>query len=48
MDTDVPGFEIALEVIGGVALVASVLMGGLVAMAIRAFRRPVMAGAEKA
>jgi len=47
MDTDVPGFEIAIEVIGGVALVASVLMGGLVLMAIRAFRRPVLAGAEE-
>ena len=47
MDTDVPGFEIAIEVIGGVALVASVLMGGLILMAIRAFRRPVMAGAEE-
>ena len=47
MDTDVPGFEIALEVIGGVALVASVLMGGLIAMAIRVFQRPAMAGAEE-
>ena len=46
MDTDVPGFEIAIEVISAVATVSGVLMLALVWMAVKAWRRPVVSGGE--
>jgi membrane-bound serine protease (ClpP class) len=46
MDTDVPGFQVALEVIGGTALFASLLTAAIVTLAVRAWRRPVVSGSE--
>jgi membrane-bound serine protease (ClpP class) len=47
MDTDVPGFEIALEVIGSVATVSGVIMFAIAYMAVKAWKRPVVSGAEE-
>jgi len=46
MDTEAPGFQIALEVIVSMALFASVLMAAIVMLAVRAWRRPVVSGSE--
>jgi len=46
MDTDTPGFEIALEAIMGTALFASLILAALVAMAVRAWRQPIVSGGE--
>ncbi|QKT02887.1 nodulation protein NfeD [Ectothiorhodospiraceae bacterium 2226] len=45
-DTDVPGFELALPLIGAVALLSAVMLTVLLGMAVRARRRPVVSGAE--
>ncbi len=47
MDTDVPGFEIALEVIGSVAALSGALMLTIAWMAVKAWRAPVVSGAEE-
>jgi membrane-bound serine protease (ClpP class) len=47
MDTDVPGFEVSRALIGGIALASSALMLGIIAMAVRARNRPVVAGKEQ-
>ncbi|WP_067562411.1 NfeD family protein [Halofilum ochraceum] len=47
MDTDVPGFEIAVEVIGSVATVSGAIMFAIAYMAVKAWRRPVVSGAEE-
>ena len=47
MDTDVPGFGIAWEVIGGVALTASLLLMLLITMLGRSHRRAVVSGQEE-
>jgi membrane-bound serine protease (ClpP class) len=46
MDTDTPGFEIALEAITGTALFASLILAAIVAMAVRAWRQPIVSGGE--
>lgn len=46
MDTDVPGYQVSRALIGGIALVSSALLLGIIAMAVRARRRPVVAGRE--
>jgi membrane-bound serine protease (ClpP class) len=46
-DTGVPGFEIALPVIGGIATAAALVMVGAVWLFNRARRRPVVTGAEQ-
>ncbi|MDX1555412.1 MAG: NfeD family protein, partial [Xanthomonadales bacterium] len=46
MDTDVPGFEVSIALIGGIALASSALLMGVVGMAVRARRQPVVAGRE--
>ena len=47
MDTDVPGFEIALEVIGAVATASGVIMFSIAYMAVRAWKSPVVSGVEE-
>jgi membrane-bound serine protease (ClpP class) len=47
IDTDVPGFEIAWELIGGVALVASILLLTTLTMLMRARNRAVVSGMEQ-
>ncbi len=46
MDTDVPGFEVALEAIAGTSLFTSLLLAAILWLALRAWRRPVVSGAE--
>lgn len=46
-DTDVPGFQIALPLIGGIAFVAGLLLIGTVWLFTRSRRRPVVTGAEQ-
>lgn len=46
MDTDVPGFGLPLELIATVGLFCSVIMLALVTLAVRAWRQPVISGAE--
>lgn len=46
MDTDVPGFGLPLEIIAAVGLFCSVIMLALVTLAVRAWRQPVVSGAE--
>ncbi len=46
MDTDTPGFEVALEAITGTALFASLILVAIVALAVRAWRQPVVSGGE--
>jgi len=46
MDTDVPGFEVSRALIGGIAFASSVLLMGVIAMAVRARKRPLVAGRE--
>jgi membrane-bound serine protease (ClpP class) len=45
-DTSVPGFEIAMPIIGGIAFVAGLLLCGMVWMFARSRRRPVVSGVE--
>ena len=47
IDTDVPGFEIAWELIGGVALVASILLLTTLTMLMRSRNRAVVSGMEQ-
>ncbi len=47
LDTDVPGFEVSRALIGGIALASSTLMLAIIAMAVRARNRPVVAGREQ-
>ncbi len=47
IDTDVPGFEIAWELIGGVALVAAILLLTTLTMLMRARGRAVVSGIEQ-
>ena len=46
LDTDVPGYSIAWQVIGAMALAGSLLLLAIVSFAVRARRRPVMGGVE--
>jgi len=46
LDRDVPGFGIAWQVIGTMALAGSLLLLAIVSFAVRARRRPVVSGAE--
>jgi len=45
IDSDMPGFGIPLPLIGAVALVSAALVAGVVGMAAKARRRPVVSGA---
>lgn len=47
MDTDVPGFEIAVEIIASVATMSGVIMFAIAYMAVKAWKRPVVSGAEE-
>jgi membrane-bound serine protease (ClpP class) len=47
IDTDVPGFRIAWELIGGVALVAAILLLATLTMLMRSRRRAVVSGVEE-
>lgn len=47
IDTDVPGFEIAWELIGGIALAAAVLLLTTLTMLMQARRRGVVSGMEE-
>ena len=46
LDNDVPGFSIAWQVIGAMALAGSLLLLAIVSFAVRARRRPVVSGVE--
>jgi membrane-bound serine protease (ClpP class) len=46
LDDDVPGFGIAWQLIGGMALAGSLLLLAIVSFAVRARRRPVVSGNE--
>ena len=46
LDDDVPGFGIAWQLVGAMALVGSLLLLAIVSFAVRARRRPVVAGSE--
>jgi len=46
-DTSVPGFEVAMPIIGGIAFVAGLLLCGMVWMFARSRRRPVVTGVEQ-
>ncbi len=46
MDTDVPGFQVSVALVGGIALASSALLLGIVGMAVRARKQPVVAGRE--
>jgi len=43
-DTEAPGFDIALEVIGAMGVVASLFTAALIWLAVRAWRNPVVSG----
>lgn len=47
IDTDVPGFGLSLSLVLAVAAASALLLFFVVAMAIRAYRRPVLSGAEE-
>jgi len=47
IDTDVPGFDISVILIGSIALVSSILFTLVLMMAIKARRRPVVSGQEQ-
>lgn len=47
MDTDVPGFTIAIELIAAMALASAIVLAALVYLASSAWRRPVVSGAEE-
>ena len=46
LDADVPGFSIAWQLIGGMALAGALVLLGIVSFAVRARRRPVVSGVE--
>jgi membrane-bound serine protease (ClpP class) len=46
LDADVPGFGIAWQVIGAMALAGALVLLGIVSFAVKARRRPVVSGAE--
>lgn len=43
-DTEAPGFDIALEVIGAMGMIASLVTAALIWLAVRAWRNPVVSG----
>jgi len=47
MDTGVPGYGIALPVVIGIAIVAAAILVGIVWMAMRSHKRPVVSGREE-
>ncbi len=47
IDTDIPGFEIAWELIGGIALAASILLLATLTMLMQARKRAVVSGMEQ-
>lgn len=47
MDTDVPGYRIAVEVITAIGIVGSTIVMGIVWLAVRARARPVVSGMEE-
>jgi len=47
MDTDVPGFDVSITLIGSFAFVSSVIFTVVLMMAFRARRRPVVSGQEQ-
>lgn len=47
MDTDVPGFQIPWQMIAGVSAVSVLILVGIVAMALKARKRPVVSGSEE-
>ncbi len=46
IDTDAPGFGIPIGLIVGLAIVSAVLIAGIVALALKSRRRPVVSGEE--
>jgi membrane-bound serine protease (ClpP class) len=46
-DTDVPGFEVAVPLIGAIAVAGGLILAGIVWIFSRARRRPVVTGAEQ-
>ena len=46
LDSEVPGFDIAWQLVAGMALAGSLLLLGIVSFAVRARRRPVVSGRE--
>jgi len=46
LDADVPGFSIAWQLIGAMALAGALVLLGIVSFAVRARRRPVVSGVE--
>jgi membrane-bound serine protease (ClpP class) len=47
MDTGVPGYGVALPVVIGIAIVAAAILAGIVWMAMRSHKRPVVSGREE-
>ena len=47
MDTGVPGYGIALPVVVGIAIAAAAILAGIVWMAMRSHKRPVVSGREE-
>ena len=47
LDTEVPGYDVALQLIVAVALVSSAILFGIVTLALRARRRAVVSGREQ-
>lgn len=47
MDTDVPGFQVAIELIAAVGMASAVVMAALVYLAASAWRKPVVSGSEE-
>jgi membrane-bound serine protease (ClpP class) len=46
-DTDVPGFRVAVPLIGGIAVAGGLILAGIVWIFSRSRRRPVVTGAEQ-
>lgn len=47
LDTDVPGFGVAIELIAAMAVASGVILGAIIYMAGRAWRLPVVSGAQE-
>lgn len=47
IDTDAPGFQVALPLIGGIAATAALALLGTIWLALRARERPIVSGAEE-
>ncbi len=47
IDTEVPGFGIPIALIVGIAIISAVIIGAIVAFALKARHRPVVSGAEE-